>query len=135
MLLKRLRSNHNYISLDNMGLERYQDDLDLSDLIAILSRAVSEKQSKMVKEDIDGQRSEKVLPKVIAFPYARHSSYSELCHLVKVFNPKDIYPCTVCEDNWHEGKLGFLVPILWAMRSESKETSICGMFSVDAVRV
>ncbi|KAK2593267.1 hypothetical protein QQS21_009032 [Conoideocrella luteorostrata] len=38
------------------------------------------------------------LPKVILFPYARHSSYGELCHLVNLFNPKDIWPCTV--DNW-----------------------------------
>ena len=105
MLLKQLRSNQDYISLDDMGLDCDQGDLDLSDLIAVLSHAVSEKQSKVFKEHCDGQEREKMLPRVITFPYARHSSYFELCHLVQVFNPKDIYPCTVSKDNWHEGKL------------------------------
>jgi DNA cross-link repair 1C protein len=108
ILLGRLRSNQNYVSLDDMGLDHDQDDLNLSDLIAVLSRAVLEKRSKVAVEGIDGQASEKMLPKFITFPYARHSSYSELCHLVKEFNPKDIFPCTVDEDNWNEGMLCFI---------------------------
>ncbi|KAM0806338.1 beta-lactamase-like protein, partial [Usnea florida] len=32
------------------------------------------------------------------FPYSRHSSYEELCNLVKAFEPVDVYPCTI-----HEG--------------------------------
>ncbi|OKP12533.1 5' exonuclease Apollo [Penicillium subrubescens] len=32
---------------------------------------------------------------VIRFPYARHSSYSELCHFISVFKPKDIHACVV----------------------------------------
>lgn len=32
------------------------------------------------------------------FPYSRHSSYEELCGLVKAFEPVDIYPCTINED-------------------------------------
>lgn len=34
------------------------------------------------------------------FPYSRHSSYEELCDLVKIFKPMDIYPCTVDEMSW-----------------------------------
>lgn len=34
------------------------------------------------------------------FPYSRHSSYDELCDLVKAFLPTDVYPCTVDEENW-----------------------------------
>lgn len=34
------------------------------------------------------------------FPYSRHSSYDELCDLVKAFLPTDVYPCTVNEENW-----------------------------------
>ncbi|OAA69646.1 hypothetical protein ISF_02916 [Cordyceps fumosorosea ARSEF 2679] len=34
------------------------------------------------------------LPRVIRFPYARHSSYEELCHLVGTFKPLDVWPCT-----------------------------------------
>ncbi|KAL9046236.1 MAG: hypothetical protein Q9214_000878 [Letrouitia sp. 1 TL-2023] len=38
----------------------------------------------------------------IQFPYARHSSYSELCHLVSTFKPSDIYPCTFDENSGWE---------------------------------
>lgn len=34
------------------------------------------------------------------FPYSRHSSYEELCELVNAFKPRDVYPCTVDEENW-----------------------------------
>jgi hypothetical protein len=34
------------------------------------------------------------------FPYSRHSSYTELCHLIEAFKPKDIWPCTVDKANW-----------------------------------
>lgn len=107
MLFQSLRPNQKYISLDDMGLDRDQDDLDISDLGAVLARAASEKRNKMAMEDREGKLSGKSLPKVITFPYARHSSYFELCHLVKVFNPKDVYPCTADEENWHEGKIYF----------------------------
>ena len=40
--------------------------------------------------------------KQIHFPYARHSSYQELCDLVATFQPRDIYPCTVDEQTWDE---------------------------------
>ncbi|KAK4939573.1 hypothetical protein LTR10_020179 [Elasticomyces elasticus] len=38
----------------------------------------------------------------IRFPYSRHSSYKELRHLVSVFRPKDICPCTVEPEVWSE---------------------------------
>lgn len=28
------------------------------------------------------------------FPYSRHSSYKELCHLISAFRPLDVFPCT-----------------------------------------
>lgn len=105
MLLNGLRSNQKYISLDGMGLDHNQDDLCLSDLGTLLVNSISEKRSNRVTEGLEEPVSGMNLPRVITFPYARHSSYSELCNLVKVFNPKDIYPCTVDEDNWHEGML------------------------------
>ena len=40
---------------------------------------------------------------VVRFPYSRHSSYSELRHLVEQFKPNDICPCTVDLENWNEG--------------------------------
>ncbi|KAJ5157086.1 DNA repair metallo-beta-lactamase [Penicillium canariense] len=41
--------------------------------------------------------------KVIRFPYARHSSYSELCHLIRVFKPKNIHACVVHDRDLSEG--------------------------------
>ncbi|KZL84413.1 artemis protein [Colletotrichum incanum] len=43
------------------------------------------------------------LPRVITFPYSRHSSYQELCDLVRVFRPKDVWPCTVNIAEWLKG--------------------------------
>ncbi|KJZ76945.1 hypothetical protein HIM_03822 [Hirsutella minnesotensis 3608] len=40
------------------------------------------------------------LPKVIHFPYSRHSSYPELCELVNIFQPRDVWPCTVNPKQW-----------------------------------
>ncbi|KAM3453430.1 hypothetical protein MY3296_003838 [Beauveria thailandica] len=40
------------------------------------------------------------LPRVIRFPYARHSSYEELCHFVDAFRPRDVWPCTENAQHW-----------------------------------
>ncbi|KAF4595697.1 artemis protein [Ophiocordyceps camponoti-floridani] len=40
------------------------------------------------------------LPRVIRFPYSRHSSYPELCQLVDLFKPHDVWPCTVNVERW-----------------------------------
>ena len=40
---------------------------------------------------------------VQGFPYSRHSSYDELCHLVESFRPGDIYPCTTEDEAWSSG--------------------------------
>ncbi|CAH0021722.1 unnamed protein product [Clonostachys rhizophaga] len=49
--------------------------------------------------DMD-QRAETFLPRVVRFPYSRHSSYHELCLLVAAFKPRDVWPCTVNIDEW-----------------------------------
>ncbi|KAK7216544.1 hypothetical protein V2G26_004547 [Clonostachys chloroleuca] len=46
------------------------------------------------------QRAETPLPRVIRFPYSRHSSYHELCLLVAAFKPRDVWPCTANIDEW-----------------------------------
>lgn len=47
-----------------------------------------------------GNESSSTLPNRIRFPYSRHSSYRELCHLVSVLKPRDIWPCTVDPVRW-----------------------------------
>lgn len=42
------------------------------------------------------------LPQIVRFPYSRHSSYPELCHLVELLNPKDVWPCTVQPEEWYK---------------------------------
>lgn len=47
-----------------------------------------------------GNESSSTLPNRIRFPYSRHSSYRELCHLLSVLKPRDIWPCTVDPFRW-----------------------------------
>lgn len=47
-----------------------------------------------------GHEDTRALPNRIRFPYSRHSSYRELCHLLRVLKPKDIWPCTVDSVRW-----------------------------------
>ena len=43
------------------------------------------------------------------FPYSRHSSYHELCHLISTLKPLDVYPCIVDEVKWnHETSIEHL---------------------------
>lgn len=103
-LLAGLRSNGKAVSLDDMRFNG-DDEISLSEFIKSFERIVTEKYKEKLNGDdiVSGGNRENALPRVITFPYSRHSSYSELCHLVKALNPKDVYPCTVDEKNWHRG--------------------------------
>jgi DNA cross-link repair 1C protein len=100
MLQAGSRSTTRAVSLDDMGLDRQEDDLSLSELAKIILRSLTNKRNAKVTEN---KQQEQGLPRVITFPYSRHSSYAELCDLVRVFRPKDVYACTVDADTWHEG--------------------------------
>lgn len=105
-----------------MGLDREEDELSLKSLAQTLTVFLGNKgdltciqiQTKhsfvtnFLVADLDCKngmisKDGSQLPKLITFPYSRHSSYDELCHLVEAFKPNDIYPCTVDELNWHNG--------------------------------
>jgi hypothetical protein len=105
MLIEALRSSRKSLSLNDMGFEQEQDTLRLTDLIKVLARSVSEKRHEDTQNNRVIQAEGQILPKVITFPYSRHASYKELCDLVQVFDPKDVYPCTVDELKWTEGML------------------------------
>lgn len=85
-----------------MGLDPKQGDISLTKITEALARSVAEKKNAVLSEGLADKVQTEALPRVITFPYSRHSSYAELCHLVRVFNPKDVYPCTVDEANWDE---------------------------------
>jgi hypothetical protein len=80
--------------------------MPLQELAKVIAQ-VADRRSDAVpkKSSIESAKREDVggIPKVITFPYSRHSSYEELCHLVEIFRPRDVYPCTVDGDNWDEG--------------------------------
>jgi len=88
--------------LDNLGLEL--DGFGIEDLVKALTEEALNKR-KNGGQNLNTGKGGLKLPRKITFPYSRHSSYEELCHLVGIFDPKDIYPCTVNEKTWSSGKI------------------------------
>jgi hypothetical protein len=102
MLLAGLHSSRKALVLDDTQPGYKQDGLSFEDLSTILARSVTQ---QPINPDVTLVREEHSrLPEIITFPYSRHSSYSELRNLVDAFKPKDVFPCTVDEANWHEGE-------------------------------
>ena len=64
-------------------------DVSLENLSSILSSHVNKP-----------LENSSILNRTIRFPYSRHSSFYELCHLVDAFKPRDLFPCTVDEKTW-----------------------------------
>lgn len=96
------------VSLDDMGLDREADELSLQELGRVLARSVSRKNKDLDPSAASAgmmySKDGKSLPKTITFPYSRHSSFEELRHLVSIFKPRDVFPCTVDEASWHRGR-------------------------------
>lgn len=107
MLLAELSSTPETISLKGMlggdGLK------SLKDLGESLLRKLAENPHEKSDERGEFISQTHGLPKLITFPYSRHSSYPELCHLVEIFKPKDVYPCTVEAESWDESMYSFAV--------------------------
>ncbi|KAL3425052.1 artemis protein [Phlyctema vagabunda] len=101
-LLLGFKSQGKAVSLDEMGLGRNADELSFKDLATAFARSLTGSHKEKPSEETSSTKAHgSSLPKLITFPYSRHSSYEELCHLVSVFKPRDVYPCTVDEKNWH----------------------------------
>ncbi|KAL8421169.1 hypothetical protein RB596_002093 [Gaeumannomyces avenae] len=121
------------------------DDNNQTDLASALERSMKPSGQggyavPNVSVTVGGARS---LPKTITFPYSRHSSYSELCHLVETFKPRDVWPCTAHPAEWikhginirslfghccsgeafeYDSRLSELASRLQVKRSETQET-------------
>ncbi|PKY04400.1 hypothetical protein P168DRAFT_310972 [Aspergillus campestris IBT 28561] len=85
------------LSLDIYGIKD-EHDIPLENLVNVLSRGSTDGG----RWDSRDARSSDPLPKIIHFPYSRHSSYAELCELVAAFHPKEVFPCTVDPGTWNE---------------------------------
>lgn len=70
----------------------------LQDVVASLGRPLAHLPSHRIRRP--RQPSTDHLPRLIRFPYSRHSSYPELCHLLALFRPRDVWPCTVDPQQW-----------------------------------
>lgn len=78
-------------------------DLSITDLSGDSIRPVLEALLKQFgTQQLPDSGPDTALPRTILFPYARHSSLPELRHLVQVFKPKDVWPCTVHTDEWYD---------------------------------
>jgi len=101
MLLAGLHSSRKALVNDTEP-DCKQDDLTLEELANILTRSAA--QPPPAEDTASFKEADVHLPKIITFPYSRHSSYAELRDLVGIFKPVDIYPCTVNKADWHEGE-------------------------------
>ncbi|KAL2039199.1 hypothetical protein N7G274_007867 [Stereocaulon virgatum] len=104
------QSGQKVVSLDALDFDTDEQHMPLTDLAARLVKladqdyvigprkisTASDKKHRTAARDFQ----QEPLPRKIEFPYSRHSSYEELCHLVSVFKPVDVYPCTVDEERW-----------------------------------
>ena len=85
------------LSLEGIEKDVY-DDIKITELVDLMSTGM---RSNLHKPALS-KASLGNLPDTIHFPYSRHSSYTELCHLLSIFKPKDVYPCTVDPETWTE---------------------------------
>ncbi|KAI9794035.1 MAG: hypothetical protein M1816_006660 [Peltula sp. TS41687] len=112
MLQRAVSRGKSTLSLNGLGLDSEDIDVPLLDVVQLLVRRVS-KDSERQQQKADPAHSKepglhqpnhsvrssrKELPRTLTFPYSRHSSYQELCHLVEAFRPKDVYPCVVDQE-------------------------------------
>ncbi|KAJ5363913.1 uncharacterized protein N7496_009626 [Penicillium cataractarum] len=101
-LLEDLYAHGGRLSISKYGIS-LEDNLPLDAFLGVLARQVLAYDGTMHTDD-----AKDVLGnprrKIIRFPYARHSSYSELCHLISVFRPNDIHACVVHDRDILGGK-------------------------------
>ncbi|KAF4632007.1 hypothetical protein G7Y89_g6124 [Cudoniella acicularis] len=128
-LPQALRSSGRAALLEDMGFNLDDERMSREDLAKVMLISMSGKRLADAEDpgEQKSQTRDDALPRVITFPYSRHSSYAELCDLVRVFQPKDVYPCTVDEATWHEGKFGsatLLFSVLKFLNREMREAML-----------
>lgn len=83
----------------HMDLTEFSEDLS-ADFNALRKPLVERFSDEGVGNNSEyASERNKGLPRVIYFPFARHSPLAELRHLTETFRPKDIWPCTV-DQSW-----------------------------------
>ncbi|MCJ1224919.1 hypothetical protein MMC12_001566 [Toensbergia leucococca] len=102
LISKAIASDSKSVSLEALDLDIDNERITFETLAAALARATTCKEKPQRRANYAHRvySSKQRLPRNIEFPYSRHSSYEELCHLVEAFKPLDVYPCTTDEENW-----------------------------------
>ncbi|KAK1775099.1 beta-lactamase-like protein [Copromyces sp. CBS 386.78] len=89
-----------------IGLELLTSGADNKAALLSFLQDLIDKSTSQIAQDMSilaaNSRAGGNLPSIITFPYSRHSSYAELCHLVDAFKPKDVWPNTVNPREWLE---------------------------------
>ena len=98
-----LSSGSSKIPLDGLGLDA-EAEISLKEFVQLVSRKenLAKAGGHKKPEPHKAAAVSRSRDRVIHFPYSRHSSYEELRHLVSVFRPKDVCPCTVDLEIWNE---------------------------------
>jgi DNA cross-link repair 1C protein len=100
------------IPLDGVKPSEQDGDINVDDVLAAIIEHIRPGRDRRTTEQ--GWDAE-YLPTKISFPFSRHSSYHEQAHLVEVLKPKDIWPCTVSQQDWYrEG--GYHLPMYFGRR-------------------
>lgn len=84
------------LNLDVSSFGEQNETMLANAIQAIARKSQLQRETKHARE-LDGPED---LPKMIRFPYSRHASYPELCHLVAALKPRDVWPCTVSPADW-----------------------------------
>ncbi|RNJ54671.1 hypothetical protein D7B24_009563 [Verticillium nonalfalfae] len=102
ILLKKPLSGRN-VPLDlDMSCFGDKKEADVVEVMAL----IGEKRAHRPDEgDAMLNGAENGLPKMIRFPYSRHSPLPELRHLVTTFKPRDVWPCTVDPMTWNKNNV------------------------------
>ncbi|QSS56943.1 DNA repair protein [Histoplasma capsulatum var. duboisii H88] len=98
------KSKSKSLSLDAYGIKEDQE-ISVQQLVSILSRGTTGNllDPNTVEIPLNGEGEPgHNFPNTIRFPYSRHSSYAELCNLIRAFKPQDIFPCTIDPVTWNE---------------------------------
>jgi DNA cross-link repair 1C protein len=84
------------LNLDVSSFGEQNETMLANAIQAIARKSQLQRETKNAKQ-LDSPED---LPKMIRFPYSRHASYPELCHLVSALKPRDVWPCTVSPADW-----------------------------------
>ena len=95
-----------YLAIDKSDDIKVEADssLRLEQFLALLAKTLQQENSPVQADTGPGPRPRRKVASTdtIHFPYSRHSSHNELRHLVSIFRPNDICPCTVSPETWSE---------------------------------